>query len=159
MNIYIFDLDDTIANTEHRIEKYGLKELPNSEIEWDSFYEECTDDSPIIGTVDLMKSLAKDPDNHIVILTGRGRTQTVKENTKLWLSRYGIKYDHLILRDYDKYPPGVIKTADWKLQEIQTLLRISHKSKIIAIFEDRTENVNRMREAGYTVFQIENNDY
>lgn len=158
MKIYIFDLDDTIACTEHRVQKYDLKNADYDMLNWDGFFNECLSDAPIKGTIELMRSLHKDKDNFLVILSARGLTETVKEKTEEWLEKYGVPYDRLILRDYSLVPPKVVKTADWKLSNIQKIEK-ELKSEVVAIFDDRNENVFKLREAGYTVFQIENNEY
>lgn len=158
MKIYVFDLDDTIACSEHRVQKYNLKNSDYDLVNWNEFFEDCLDDTPIQSTIDLMRSLSKDSENYLVILSARGLTNSIEKKTKVWLEKFDVPYERLILRDYDLVPPKVIKTAKWKLNEIQKIEK-ELKSDIVGVFDDRNENVLELREAGYTVFQIQNNDY
>ena len=61
--MYIFDLDQTLADIKHRIH-HILKEKPD----WDSFYKEVLNDTPIEDNCKLIRDL--EIMDVVVILTG-----------------------------------------------------------------------------------------
>ena len=83
----IFDLDGTLANTEHRADH-----VTGETKDWRAFYAACVDDKPIWPTILTLKSMARDPMWNVEIWTGR--SDEVEEETLKWLARFGIYVRH-----------------------------------------------------------------
>jgi phosphoglycolate phosphatase-like HAD superfamily hydrolase len=84
----IFDLDGTIANTNHR--QHFLEKTPK---DWQSFFNACSEDAPIDFIIRLMQALTN---HHIIICTGRPsshRSQTVS-----WLMHHCVPWSVLHMR-------------------------------------------------------------
>jgi hypothetical protein len=86
-----FDLDSTIANTEHR--RHLMPHVtPGST--WDDYAAGCTDDMPVEGVIAVMRALHPTHEIHIV----SGRSQSAEALTRAWLARHDVPFDVLHLR-------------------------------------------------------------
>ena len=93
-NICIFDLDGTLSDGTHRLHLLPKKDLHLTE-SWSEFNGASIGDSPIQSTIDVANALYRSGMT-VIILTGR--SDEVKTETMIWLDRYGVKYDSLIMR-------------------------------------------------------------
>lgn len=125
-----FDLDSTIAHTYHR--QWMVKEIqarpkfPGQKT-WDDYSMECENDTPIEGTVALMRSL---PYLKFIIT---GRSAGAMGLTREWLAKHDIPYDGLLMRPAgDRTPNGKYK--------VQMLRRIADEGyKVFLFVEDYPE--------------------
>lgn len=156
---FVFDLDDCIANTSVRMRKYGI--YPNADlthVNWEAFYEECDTDYPIKSTINIMNALHASGWNILILSC---RSAAVSQKTSKWLHDNDVNFDKAILRNFKKDKPGEVKSAIWKINALDVFLQTNglEKSDIIAIFDDRKENVDTFREFGYICMQNADNDY
>lgn len=146
--MYIFDLDQTLADIKHRIH-HILKEKPD----WDSFYKEVPNDTPIEDNCKLIRDL--EIMDVVVILTGRSE-QTLKDTQK-WLNKNKIIYDYLIMREVgDHRPDHIVKP---ELLNKFLLKYNKYKEDVKVIFEDKKSMVDMWRALGYTCHQVCKGDY
>lgn len=82
MAFYVFDLDGTLANCEHRRHM-----IDGTDDGWAAFFAACVDDKPIQHVIDLLNNL-KGAGHRIEIWSGR--SEEVMVETKLWLFRHDI---------------------------------------------------------------------
>lgn len=90
----IFDIDGVLsdaAGRQHFIER-GRRD-------WYAFFEACGDDQVIEEIARLIELL--DQTLTIVLLTGR--PLRVRPQTLVWLERYGLRWDLLVMRDRGDY--------------------------------------------------------
>jgi len=120
--VVLWDLDSTLANTAHRqpmIPEIRAKTGPT----WEDYSMACTDDTPVEGTVALVRMLASstftdtDGNRHPYRQYGvSGRSEAARGLTLDWFQRYGVPLDGLYLRPAGdrtpngKYKAGVIKS-------------------------------------------------
>ncbi len=102
--IILVDLDNTIADMDHR-----LSLIDRLEPDWDAFEADCEFDEIIYPTVLLMRSLHHQ--HQVWIWTGR--SDNVKDKTVKWLAGAGVPYDQLIMRRYGDQRPTVRIKRDW----------------------------------------------
>ena len=79
--LYIFDLDGTLADLQHR--KHMLDEKYDNN-RWRRFYAACDKDSPIQHVIDTMERLRRFADVWIF----SGRSEEVRDKTVAWLTQH-----------------------------------------------------------------------
>lgn len=80
----------------------------------------------------------------VIILTGR--SDEVKTDTMIWLDRYGVKYDSLIMRRAsDNRKDTVIKEEE---------LRKIGLDRIVAAWDDSPNVIAHFRGLGITTYQV-----
>jgi len=137
--LFIFDLDGTLADINHR-----LHYVRQSPVHWGKFQEACVNDKPIYWVIDLFNICRKH--GEVIILSGRN--DIVREKTVEWLSKEDIRYDYLLMRkDKDYRPDQVIK-----LEMLDDFLR-DKGYEVQFIVDDRQRVVDMWRENGYHVLQ------
>ena len=141
----IVDIDGTIATPGDR-----LKYLQQTPKDWDSFYKDCFDDAPIVGTCDLVRHL--ETRYNIVYCTGR--RGSCRNNTRLWLIKNNLPMGyHLLMRqNRDHRHDTIVKP--------ELLLSAGIRPESIAfVLEDRNSMVARWRELGITCYQVAEGDF
>lgn len=125
MNIFIFDLDGTLADSSKR------EQFPK--IYDQNFQKSVLNDLPISKNIKKIKKITK---QKILILTGR--KSLLRSVTKIWLKKNGIKYHYIIMR-----PKSCNKSnTNFKLDIIK---KIKKKFKIIKIFDDNQEFIKKVK--------------
>jgi len=148
MKYYIFDLDGTLANIDHR-----RHYVTNGNHHWDSFYQACVDDTPNTSVVRLYKQLFISSLHPLTMmptvefLIYSGRSESVRDKTKLWLNKNKIIYDELKMRPIGNSQPDQDLKRDW-------LHASGYSKKIIAVFDDRQKVVDMWRSEGICCCQV-----
>ena len=125
MNIFIFDLDGTLAVSSKR------EQFPK--IYDQNFQKSVLNDLPISKNIKKIKKITK---QKILILIGR--KSLLRAVTKIWLKKNGIKYYYIIMR-----PKSCNKSnTNFKLDIIK---KIKKKFKIIKIFDDNQEFIKKVK--------------
>lgn len=148
--IYIFDLDGTLANIEHRV--HILQDKTNRN-RWDEFYRACVNDVPVDPVVATMAYLQASADIWIVT----GRSADVRDLTLRWLAdctTFRPDTDKLVMRASKDHRPDDVLKETW-LQEQTRLTR----HRIVGVFEDRARVVEMWRRNGLVCFQVAPGDF
>lgn len=87
----IVDIDGTIADLSHRL--HYLEEKPKN---YDAFYDEVDKDLPIEKVIDIVRHLSE---KYFIVITS-GRTNKTCDKTINWLSRNGVPYDALLMKQW-----------------------------------------------------------
>lgn len=133
----IFDLDGTLALTEHR--EHYLKREPK---DWRGFYAACPADEPCGPVVAIAHSMiAAGHDVHI----WSGRSGEVNDETVHWLTRVGLDTVPRRLRPEGDHRPDTRLKAEWMEQEGR---------KPDLVFEDRASMVAMWRSHGIICCQV-----
>jgi phosphoglycolate phosphatase-like HAD superfamily hydrolase len=90
----IFDMDGVLSDAVGR-----QRFIERGRRDWDAFFEACGDDPVIEEMARLLELLS--PELSVVLLTGR--PLRVQPQTLAWLSRYGVRWDLLVMRDRGDY--------------------------------------------------------
>lgn len=143
MKIFIFDIDGTLANTDHR-----MKYIKGSEKkDWKSFFAEAHKDKPFehIKLINHMASRLGDfEDVQIAIITGR--PANLHGDTVLWLKKHKIDFDVLHMRPTNERKPDFEVKRD-----IYNEFYKDKKKNIVCVFEDRLPVAKMWREEGIPV--------
>jgi phosphoglycolate phosphatase-like HAD superfamily hydrolase len=146
MKCYIFDLDGTLANCEHR-----MHYISGDKKDWDAFFGAVKDDTPIEPMVHLFNCTSLHSYVKLVILTGR--SEVCKEDTEKWLTDTGLYYDRLLMRKAkDRRPDTEVKS-----EMLDQLLAEGYRP--IMAFEDRKTVVNMWRSRGILCAQVAEGNY
>ncbi len=145
--LYIFDLDGTLALTEHR-QHYLEDEVKD----WAAFYAACFEDTPnksVIVTMDRLKKSGAD----IWIFTGR--SDEVRAETIQWLYMHTCCFSShaidqmLTMRKEGDFTPDYVLKQRW----LENMADADRK-RLVAVFEDRGRVVDMWRANGVPCFQV-----
>ena len=138
----IVDMDATLCFNTNGREFYG----PGAD-------EKMIDDIPNVPIVELVKHYKEAPygsnpynyDKNIIILTGR--SESARTSTEIWLKKYKIPYDKLLMRPDGNY----IKGDEFKKSLYEQ--EIKDKYYVDFVLEDSQKVVKMYRNLGLTVLQ------
>jgi hypothetical protein len=129
----VFDIDGVLSDAAGR-QHY----LERGRRDWSAFFDACGDD-PLITEVGTLLALL-DPSLAIVLLTGR--PISVQRITMAWLTRYELRWDLLIMRDYGDYQAA----TQFKRRSVGELR--THGFDLQLAFEDDRRNVAMFHQHG-----------
>lgn len=149
--LLLIDIDDTIANLQHREHL-----LPN----WNEFFKACDKDTPIMETINVLKkhiqNTSSDDLKHI-FLTGRSGISEVIEKTSKWLDDLGfdgkrVKYRKT--RDFSKSFEYKVKSLNEYLDKHE----FNPDLKVI-IIDDDARVINAFQELGHKTILVNKENY
>lgn len=151
--LYIFDLDGTLADCQHRTPILAEKDDPNR---WRRFYAACDRDTPILPVIATMEKL-RQWGAEIWIFSGRSAEVRVK--TVDWLmSHTGFMRSELetalTMRDEGDFRADDVVKREW----LDGMLD-HDRERLVAAFDDRDRVVAMWRDAGVTCFQCAPGDF
>lgn len=144
--IVLVDIDGTVADIRHR-----LHFIENKPKNWKGFFDEVLDDKPIEEIIDVILTLSTKYE--IVFCTGR--KEATRAKTEDWIKRYfGEEFKFtLLMRKNNDFRSDVITKPE-------ILLNSGIKpEEVVIAFEDRTVVVEKWREMGIKVAQVERGDF
>lgn len=147
--LYIFDLDGTLANCEHR-QCFLLNE--DDPERWRKFYAACDLDLPNTPVISTMKRL-RDAGADIWVFSGR--SDEVRDKTIDWLAqhtpfwRYELNEGALTMRPAGDFTPDHELKAQW----LERML-VDDRERLVAVFDDRKSVVDMWRSKGVACFQV-----
>ena len=143
--MYIFDLDNTLCDSEHRSHLAREKR-------WDEFHAAAHLDEPT-AIMDIYQALVLGQEA-CAILTGRN--EKYRELTEQWFIKHDLPLVDLFMRANDDFRPDF----EFKLDAIRRYIVFpSMHKKWVRIFEDRDAVVKALRAEGYTVLQVRESLY
>ena len=140
--IVIFDLDGTLALTDHRAHF-----LNREKKDWRAFYAACDKDEPCHPIIRTLLAL---------YVTGAdcriwsGRSEEVLEKTVHWLASHGLGMVPVKMREEGDHRPDTVLKKEW-------LDDLGQKPSLI--FEDRASVVAMWRENGIVCAQVAPGDF
>ena len=145
--LYIFDLDGTLALTEHRQHILGDLYDPDR---WRKFFAACVNDEPnpaVLVTMHMLRNVAD-------VEIWSGRSSEVRQQTVAWLCQHGALLTHeaeamLRMRDEGDFTPDEVLKGQW-LSDMNADDRI----RLMAVFDDRDKVVAMWRAADVPCFQV-----
>ena len=140
-HVYIFDLDGTISNPEHR------RHLVRGEHkDWAAFYKESASDPPVVGIIKTMQALRS---SGAMIIIFSGRSEEVRHDTAAWLSNHGVPYDYLVMRPAGSRTPDDILKKGWYHG-----LPDDIRKRVVMVYDDRNKVVAMWRSLGLICAQV-----
>lgn len=144
MAFYIFDLDGTLANVEHRRHFIDRND-------WDGFFEACDQDLPFTHTINLMRDLLQA--GHRVEIWS-GRSAQVEQKTRAWLLDHGVDPRALTrMRPVGDYQPDEKLKRAWLHEEL------AQGNRPDIIYDDRQKVVDMWRKEGMECYQVNAGDF
>lgn len=147
---YIFDIDGTIANIDHR-----LHHITGKTKDWSAFYSLCAEDQPIPHMIELAHHLER----LAPVLFVTGRSEECREATATWLhdQGFGVHFvafpGRLHMRPSgDHRPDNIVKG-----EMLDAILSVGWAP--IMAFEDRTQVVEMFRARGIPCAQVAPGDF
>jgi FMN phosphatase YigB (HAD superfamily) len=151
--LYIFDIDGTLCNIEHRLHFLENKADPQR---WTKFYEACVDDIPNAPVIAVLQHLmSADLPNEIWLFSGRN--DTVRQQTIEWLHKYTpfsmgqleMYPELLTMRPEGDYTEDHLMKQDWLHHMLQ-----EDRDRLVCVFDDRKRVVDMWRANGVPCFQV-----
>jgi hypothetical protein len=168
--LYIFDLDGTLALTEHRQHLLGGDPCPacggtcilpdvgscpscngtgSTGADWGAFFAACVNDAPnwpVIGTMNMLLRSGAD------VQIWSGRSAEVMNETRTWIQKYfeiDAEEVQICMRREGDFTPDEALKKSW-LDELSAYDR----RRLVAVFDDRQKVVDMWRAAGVACFQV-----
>lgn len=145
---YVFDLDDTLAITNHR-QHLLFEEYDSDADKWLTFFKACDKDEPNKPMIKLMQTLSIS--HRVEIWTGR--SDIVREKTEAWLDAnietHLFYRPTLRMRTQGDVRSDIIIKGEW----------ISEHGVPDIVFDDRNKMVNWWRSQGIICCQVKESDY
>lgn len=138
----VFDLDGTLALTEHRAH---FLNQPNKD--WQGFYAACDMDKPNYPIITTLFSCEYAGD-HIEIWSGR--SAEVEDKTLVWLIKHDLGHIPIRMRPKGDHWPDTVLKAEWLDQ---------NERKPDLVFEDRASMVAMWRSRGIVCCQVAPGDF
>ena len=143
---YVFDLDGTLADIQHRL--HFIQKKPKN---WEQFFAHIPFDTPIDHMVVLLMHLKSLKEN-IVFVTGR--PERTRKNTIAWLNAWGI-YDGEPI--YMRHDNDRMKDDDVKFYLLHALRHDNWEPEMV--FDDRDRVVAMWRRQDIPCLQVANGDF
>lgn len=140
--VVIVDYDGTLSDGKHRLHLLPTKDLHLTE-SWSEFNRAAVNDEPFINTIQVVNALWTAGLN-VIILTGR--SDEVEKESREWLWKHGVRFDHMIMRRADD------NRKDTVIKE--EVLRAIGLENITCAFDDSPAVIKHMRDLGLTVYQV-----
>jgi hypothetical protein len=146
--LYIFDLDGTLALTEHRQHILDDKSNPHR---WVDFFAACVFDEPNKPVIETMASLSLTCD----IMFFSGRSEDVRSQTLDWLTHHTCFINRhwvngaLTMRRSGSTEPDDIVKERWL-----NALPSEDRERLVAVFDDRQKVVDMWRRNDVACFQV-----
>jgi len=150
VKLFVFDIDGTLANIDHR--KHHLVSKGKKK-NWEPFFRDQHLDEPHWPVFDVMKALTL-AGNVCIVITGR--MEQHREASLKWIQEhYELEFDNdnLIMRaDGDRTDDDELK---WNI--VQDILYKNPNLELAALFDDRHRIIDKFRQNG--VYAFECNQY
>lgn len=133
----VFDLDGTLALTDHRAHY-----LTGPEKDWRAFYAACDGDTPCWPIIDTLRGLMVH--GHRIEIWS-GRSAEVRDKTRDWLCKHGMAAVNIRMRPEGDHQPDTTLKAAWLAASDQ---------RPDLVFEDRASMVAMWRSHGIVCAQV-----
>lgn len=135
---WIFDIDNTIANNNHRLP--WIRSKPKN---WKAYNATLLEDKPILPAIRVLKSLYI----HEAIVLCSGRDSGNRSATETWLINLNIPYSDLYMR-----PEGDYRADDIIKEELLAQIRLKYNP--LGVFDDRRKVCEMWVRNGLHLFDV-----
>ncbi|MFA5604160.1 MAG: hypothetical protein WDA12_04870 [Bacilli bacterium] len=147
---WIFDLDGTLCDHDHRVSHILRARESGLRPDYDAYHSACIFDPIRKPEVTILNSIQMWSNHRTALCTGR--PEKFKKLTEDWLEENGIEYDVLAMRPIGDYLSSAEFKRDWYLNDF----KIHYPDSVVmGVFEDRKSVVDMWRSLGLTCFQTQ----
>lgn len=147
MRCYIFDIDGTLANNEHR-----RHHIEGESKDWETYHSLCHLDPPIAHIVELAQILQQDYlTGGIIFVSARG--EECRKQTEAWLNEHLGFFPTLYMRPAKDHRP------DYQIKSEILDKIIAEGYQPIMAFDDRNQVVDMWRSRGIPCAQVAPGDF
>lgn len=144
-HVVIFDIDGTLANTDHR-----QHFMTGEKKDWKGFFENMSNDTPYEDIVALAVDAAAQSN---VVLIVSGRPEKYRRETEEWLDRYRVPYAFLFMRGFnDNRQDNIVKEEIYR-KYIEPFFNVKY------VYDDRQQVVDMWRRIGLRCLQVAPGDF
>lgn len=154
--LYIFDLDGTLCNIEHRL--HFLKDVTDAN-RWKKFYRASSSDRAVLPVIAIMSALMQSGAD---VWIWTGRSAEVRTQTEMWLH----VHTDFTLQQLQANPELLIMRGESNRMEDHDLkarwlarMEPDDRERLVCVFEDRQRVVDMWRNAGVTCVQVAPGDF
>ena len=147
---YIFDIDGTIADGDHRLHHIVREAGDARPKNWRAFFSAVSDDKPIPHMVTVCRALIEA--GHFVVFV-TGRSDECRAATEAWLARHVIGEQALYMRRAGDHRNDDVL----KIEILAEMMREGWSP--VMVFEDRARVVKAWRAAGIPCAQVAEGDF
>lgn len=144
MSIILFDVDNTLADMDHR-----LPLIDGANPDWDAFEADCDQDPLIVPTAEILIAF-QNLGHRIWLWTGR--SDNVKAKTVHWLQVHALPYHQLLMRPYGDMRPTEKVKREW----------LNHspipKDQVLCCYDDDPRIIKMLQEEGMHAYQVKRPD-
>jgi len=133
-NIILFDIDNTLANMDHRAHY-----LQREHVDWVEFEQQAIYDPPIIETImaaQAYKAVGKQ------VWCWTGRTERIRSLTETWLLNHGVPFSQLLMKPVGNEEPTELTKLNW-LNNAPV-----PRDRVICAYDDDPRVIQVLREKG-----------
>ena len=145
MKCYLFDIDGTLADCEHRL--HHIRKQPK---DWRAYFAEAAGDTPIPHIIEIAKLIGYSGRTVIYV---SGRSDECRAATLDWLRRHGLPDGTLFMRQAGDHTDDDIL----KSQMLDAILLLGFQP--VMAFDDRDRVVKMWRERGIPCAQVAPGDF
>lgn len=142
----IVDIDGTVAD--NPIIDNGFMERPQRE--FSDYTKNIMKDTPIQQVIDNVNFYH---DNGVRVIIITGRDEVSYDFNVQWFKDHGMNWDEMYCRGHDDY------RDDWQVKDDFIRDHVENKYHVMAVFDDRQQVVDHLRNMGLTVFQVAPSDF
>lgn len=157
--LYIFDLDGTLADCQHRRHLLDPLRGPDRHRE---FYAQCHLDTPIKPVIETLHRLS-DFGGGADCWIFSGRSDEVREATHMWLLKHVRAWAQCVLY-YNEHALRMREANDHTEDDQLKQIWLDHmlpsdRDRLVATFDDRQRVVDMWRRNGIQCFQVAPGDF
>lgn len=127
----VFDLDGTLANTDHRA---CFLDGTNGKKDWRGFYAACDQDDRHEHIIEVLRALERD--GHRVEIWS-GRSDEVRDKTEMWMRGCGLEHVPLRMRAEGDFTADDVLKASWLDEYGLPNLIFDDRDKVVAMWRAR----------------------
>lgn len=149
--MYIFDIDGTLANLDHRL--HYVQSKPK---DWNGFYKAAVKDTLIEDVSEVYRGI-RELGAYLAIITGR--SDVIRKETEDWLDENDIYgFEKMYMRKAGDHRPDNLVKGEL-LDELLIDFPQDYYRGVEGIFEDRQQVVDMYRVRGLRVYQVAKGDF
>jgi hypothetical protein len=143
-DVYVFDLDGTIADNTHRLHFLKLKTTDR----WDIYKSHSSNDTPILEMLYVFNFLCTY--KNVIVISGRNESERL--DTLAWLKKntYFSLTERLFLRPDNNF----VSSYEYKAEQLHNAIKKLNIKNINLIFDNDLDTIMKFKHLGYMCMHV-----